>query len=72
MADMSPRLAKLFLSMTERHYPERLGHFILLEAPVLFRGLWDCVQPFVDPVTKKKVRGREGSRVLSRRTRAPR
>ena len=44
LRDMGLKLAKAFIHMTERHYPERLGGFVLLDAPGLFKGLWDIIK----------------------------
>ena len=33
--DCAPRLARIFLSVSERHYPERLGQFFVVGAPTL-------------------------------------
>lgn len=55
MGDMNPKLGRTFLDMSAQHYPERLAHFIVLDAPRLFSGLWHVLQPFVDPKTKKKI-----------------
>ena len=33
LADCDPRLAKVFLDLSAAHYPERLGLFIVIDAP---------------------------------------
>jgi hypothetical protein len=38
------------------HYPERLQHVFVIDAPLVFRGFWYLVKPFLDPITKKKVK----------------
>lgn len=43
------------------HYPERLQHVFVIDAPVVFRGFWYLVKPFLDAVTKKKVQFVTGS-----------
>ena len=36
------------------HYPERLFRVYFVDAPIVFRGLWNMIKPFVDPGTKAK------------------
>jgi hypothetical protein len=48
--------AKAFLDLAAKHYPERLQQFLIVHAPKVFSVLWNAVQPFVDPVTKQKIR----------------
>ena len=45
---------KDMISMLKDHYPERLHRVYLVDAPILFRALWNLLKPFVDPVTKTK------------------
>ena len=33
LSDCDPRLAKVFLDLSAAHYPERLGLFIVVDAP---------------------------------------
>ncbi|EFJ46012.1 hypothetical protein VOLCADRAFT_93811 [Volvox carteri f. nagariensis] len=56
VADANPKLAKLFLEMSGEHYPERLGLFLVVDAPSLFGMLWKAISHFVDPKTYKKIR----------------
>ena len=44
------------LHVVQNHYPERLAHAFFVNAPVLFRAAWKTISPFVDSVTKKKVK----------------
>ncbi|KAG1671148.1 hypothetical protein FOA52_005402 [Chlamydomonas sp. UWO 241] len=53
---LNVKIAKAFLEISATHYPERLGAFILLDAPPLFTMLWKAIQSFVDPKTYKKIR----------------
>jgi hypothetical protein len=54
-SDLNPQIATTFLELSARHYPERLGAFLVVGAPFIFSGLWSVVQPLVDPVTRKKI-----------------
>ncbi|KXZ55527.1 hypothetical protein GPECTOR_2g1076 [Gonium pectorale] len=56
MADVNPKLAKLFLDISAEYYPERLGLFLVVDAPSLFGMLWRAISGFVDPKTYKKIR----------------
>lgn len=56
LRDTDPRLAKIFLDVSAKHYPERLAVFYCIDAPGLFSMLWRALQPFVDPITREKVR----------------
>mmetsp|Transcript_26261 Transcript_26261/g.78003 ORF Transcript_26261/g.78003 Transcript_26261/m.78003 type:complete len:376 (-) Transcript_26261:341-1468(-) len=53
---LNVKIAKAFLDISAAHYPERLGQFVLLDAPPLFSMLWKAIQSFVDPKTHKKIR----------------
>eukprot|EP00890_Picochlorum_soloecismus_P006490 jgi/Picsp_1/6842/NSC_04179-R1_protein len=53
--DCDPRLAKIFLNMAAEHYPERLGHFFVIDAPTLFSSLFKTIRPLIDPKTAKKI-----------------
>lgn len=55
MSDINVKLARAFLDMSADHYPERLGKFILVDAPTLFDYLWKAIQPWVDPKTRTKI-----------------
>lgn len=46
---------KYTLDILQKYYPERMYHAYLLNPPLLFRGFWNCIKMFVDPVTKEKI-----------------
>ncbi|KAK9843490.1 hypothetical protein WJX81_005667 [Elliptochloris bilobata] len=56
MRDLSPSIGSAFLEISARHYPERLGLFLVVGAPRIFSGLWHVLQPLVDPVTRAKIK----------------
>ena len=49
---------KLFLcaDISAKHYPERLGLFLVVGALRIFSGLWHVLQPLVDPFTRQKIK----------------
>eukprot|EP00197_Chlamydomonas_leiostraca_P004614 CAMPEP_0202863814 /NCGR_PEP_ID=MMETSP1391-20130828/4301_1 /ASSEMBLY_ACC=CAM_ASM_000867 /TAXON_ID=1034604 /ORGANISM="Chlamydomonas leiostraca, Strain SAG 11-49" /LENGTH=358 /DNA_ID=CAMNT_0049543487 /DNA_START=136 /DNA_END=1212 /DNA_ORIENTATION=+ len=55
MADVNPKLAKAFLDVAGEHYPERLGYFLVLDAPTVFSMLWRAIEVFIDRKTHKKI-----------------
>lgn len=56
LADCNVRLAKAFLDVSASHYPERLGMFLIVDAPRVFNTLWSAIESWVDPKTKQKIR----------------
>ncbi|TFK27524.1 CRAL/TRIO domain-containing protein, partial [Coprinopsis marcescibilis] len=48
--------ARAFLNILQNHYPERLGTALLLNIPFLVSAFMRIIMPFVDPVTRHKVK----------------
>jgi hypothetical protein len=44
------------LNILQDHYPERLGLALILNVPFLLRAFWNLITPFVDPVTRPKMK----------------
>jgi hypothetical protein len=44
------------LHILSHHYPERLAVCFIVDAPWVFRFLWNLISPLLDPVTKEKIR----------------
>mmetsp|Transcript_3868 Transcript_3868/g.11192 ORF Transcript_3868/g.11192 Transcript_3868/m.11192 type:complete len:319 (-) Transcript_3868:579-1535(-) len=55
MSDVDPGMARTFLHVSAEYYPERLGHFVVLDAPSVFNVLYKIVKPWVDPATTAKI-----------------
>lgn len=48
--------ARTVLTILQTYYAERLGRAICVNVPFLFWGFYKLVGPFIDPVTKEKIR----------------
>lgn len=48
-------IAKAFVELGTKHYPERMQKFWIVGAPAIFSVLWNAVVPFIDEVTKSKI-----------------
>jgi hypothetical protein len=44
------------LSILQDHYPERLYRAYCIRPPYVFYGFYSIISPFIDPVTKDKIR----------------
>jgi len=48
--------ARQMLHILQSHYPERLGLALIINVPFLVNAFFKIVMPFVDPVTRNKVK----------------
>ncbi|CAG8455204.1 713_t:CDS:2 [Diversispora eburnea] len=49
-------IAKEFMHVLGSHYPERLAMALIINAPWYFWGFFKLISPFIDPVTKNKIK----------------
>ena len=48
--------ARQMLHILQSHYPERLGFALIINVPMLVNAFFKIIMPFVDPVTRNKVK----------------
>jgi len=53
---LNPSVAKKVLGLFAKHYPERMGAMVFVEAPKIFNILYKICEKFVDPTTMAKLR----------------
>lgn len=44
------------LNIIQNHYPERLGRALIINVPFIINAFFKIIMPFVDPVTRAKVK----------------
>ncbi|CAG8467105.1 8688_t:CDS:2 [Gigaspora margarita] len=49
-------IAREFMHVLGSHYPERLAMSLVVNAPWYFWGFFKLIAPFIDPVTKNKIK----------------
>lgn len=67
--DQSPNAA-IITAKLMAHYPEMLHMAVLVNSPMLFRGVWSILQPMLETRTKEKVvflKGEKAKETLERR-----
>ena len=52
------------ISILQNHYPERLGRALMQEVPWLIWGFFKAIGPFIDPLTREKLKFDEDLRQL--------
>lgn len=54
---------KQTLNILQNHYPERLGRALVTNVPWVIWGFFKLITPFIDPVTKEKIKFNEDVRL---------
>mmetsp|Transcript_29237 Transcript_29237/g.58915 ORF Transcript_29237/g.58915 Transcript_29237/m.58915 type:complete len:268 (-) Transcript_29237:240-1043(-) len=49
------KTSRATLTILQDHYPERLGKFVIVDAPWYFHAFYNAIYPFIDKVTASKV-----------------
>ncbi|KAF9468031.1 CRAL-TRIO domain-containing protein [Collybia nuda] len=49
-------VARTVLSILQDHYPERLGLALIINVPFLLNAFYKLINPFIDPVSREKMR----------------
>ena len=52
----SPGSPLQVLHILQTHYPERLGRALIINVPFLLNAFYKMITPFIDPVTRDKMR----------------
>ncbi|KAK0223308.1 CRAL/TRIO domain-containing protein [Armillaria fumosa] len=52
--------ARQFLNILQNHYPERLGVALIINVPFLVNAFFKLVSPFIDPITREKMKFNPG------------
>ncbi|RFU75391.1 hypothetical protein TARUN_6840 [Trichoderma arundinaceum] len=52
-------MAREVLHILQNHYPERLGKALIINVPWLVQGFFKIITPFIDPVTREKLKFNE-------------
>ncbi|KAH8914335.1 CRAL/TRIO domain-containing protein [Atractiella rhizophila] len=60
----TPGQAKKVLEILQTYYCERLGRAVCINVPMLFWGFYKLLGPFIDPITKDKIRFNPDVRAL--------
>ena len=60
----SPGQGRQVISILQNHYPERLGRACLKDVPWIIWGFFKIINPFIDPLTREKMKFDEDLRKL--------
>ncbi|CEJ80451.1 Putative PDR16 protein [[Torrubiella] hemipterigena] len=55
-------MAREVLHILQNHYPERLGKALIINVPWIVWGFFKIITPFIDPVTREKLKFNEDMR----------
>ncbi|KAI9592981.1 CRAL-TRIO domain-containing protein, partial [Syncephalis fuscata] len=54
MSNMDYRFVKFIVQCFQAYYPESLGVYMVSNAPLIFWGIWQMINPWLDPVVASK------------------
>jgi len=56
LSNMDYGFVTFLLKIFSHYYPESLGECLIFNSPLIFWGCWKIISPWVDPVTRAKVK----------------
>ena len=60
----TPGQARQVLNILQNHYPERLGRACVKNVPWIIWGFFKLINPFIDPLTREKLKFDEDLRTI--------
>ena len=54
LGDLDPRVAIRSITVLLKHYPDRVAQVAMLDAPFVFKGIWNILKQVVDPLSQQK------------------
>lgn len=54
LGDLDPRVAVRCIKLILNHYPDRVGQVAFLDAPWIFKAIWDLCKTVLDPAMQQK------------------
>lgn len=61
------KMTKAMIDIAQTHYPERLLKAIVINSPMLFKGFWNVIYPFIDSKTRLKVEFGSADHLVTKR-----
>lgn len=52
--DIKKMLSRI-MAIDQNNYPEMLGHTCIINAPSVFKMVWQAIKSFIDPKTQEKI-----------------
>jgi hypothetical protein len=49
------KMLSRIMAIDQNNYPEMLGHTCIINAPSIFKFVWQAIRSFIDPKTQEKI-----------------